>query len=175
VVVAGVDLSRGRGARVPPRIGSGSGDCPVTSAGCGVAHGQLRRAVPTPGPVGYRRRLRVCSSRWPSFDIVSKPSWPEIDNALNQAQKEIAQRFDFKDNRQPRWKKNSEGNQHRGVDRRPRARRVQCLAGQELVKRKVLASVLGHWEKWSVDRRATAKQLVKGQRRRPGRSGALKS
>jgi uncharacterized protein YajQ (UPF0234 family) len=33
----------------------------------------------------------------PSFDIVSKPSWAEIDNALNQAQKEIAQRFDFKD------------------------------------------------------------------------------
>jgi len=33
----------------------------------------------------------------PSFDIVSKPNWPEIDNALNQAQKEIAQRFDFKD------------------------------------------------------------------------------
>jgi uncharacterized protein YajQ (UPF0234 family) len=33
----------------------------------------------------------------PSFDIVSKPNWPEIDNALNQAQKEVAQRFDFKD------------------------------------------------------------------------------
>ena len=33
----------------------------------------------------------------PSFDIASKPNWPEIDNALNQAQKEIAQRFDFKD------------------------------------------------------------------------------
>jgi len=33
----------------------------------------------------------------PSFDIVSKPNGPEIDNALQQAQKEIAQRFDFKD------------------------------------------------------------------------------
>lgn len=33
----------------------------------------------------------------PSFDIVSKPNWNEIDNALNQAQKELAQRFDFKD------------------------------------------------------------------------------
>ena len=33
----------------------------------------------------------------PSFDIVSKPNWTEVDNALNQAQKEIAQRFDFKD------------------------------------------------------------------------------
>ena len=33
----------------------------------------------------------------PSFDIVSKVSWAEIDNALNQTQKEIAQRYDFKD------------------------------------------------------------------------------
>jgi uncharacterized protein YajQ (UPF0234 family) len=33
----------------------------------------------------------------PSFDIVSKPSWAEIDNALQQASKEIVQRFDFKD------------------------------------------------------------------------------
>lgn len=33
----------------------------------------------------------------PSFDIVSKPNWHEIDNALGQSQKEIAQRFDFKD------------------------------------------------------------------------------
>lgn len=33
----------------------------------------------------------------PSFDIVSKAPPSEIDNAFNQAQKEIAQRFDFKD------------------------------------------------------------------------------
>jgi uncharacterized protein YajQ (UPF0234 family) len=33
----------------------------------------------------------------PSFDIVSKVQWSEIDNALHQAQKEVAQRFDFKD------------------------------------------------------------------------------
>ena len=33
----------------------------------------------------------------PSFDIVSKVPWNEVDNALNQAQREIAQRFDFKD------------------------------------------------------------------------------
>ena len=32
----------------------------------------------------------------PSFDIVAKVAWNEIDNALNQASKEIAQRFDFK-------------------------------------------------------------------------------
>ena len=31
-----------------------------------------------------------------SFDIVSKLDQQEIDNAINQAQREIAQRFDFK-------------------------------------------------------------------------------
>lgn len=33
----------------------------------------------------------------PSFDIVSKVQWNEVDNALGQAQKELAQRYDFKD------------------------------------------------------------------------------
>jgi len=33
----------------------------------------------------------------PSFDIVSKAQMHEVDNALQQAQKEIAQRYDFKD------------------------------------------------------------------------------
>lgn len=33
----------------------------------------------------------------PSFDIVSKVQQNEVDNAFNQAQKEIAQRYDFKD------------------------------------------------------------------------------
>jgi len=32
----------------------------------------------------------------PSFDIVSKVDWHEVDNALNQASKELAQRYDFK-------------------------------------------------------------------------------
>lgn len=31
----------------------------------------------------------------PSFDVVSKVQWNEIDNALAQASKELAQRFDF--------------------------------------------------------------------------------
>ncbi|MCU0938807.1 MAG: DUF520 family protein, partial [Burkholderiaceae bacterium] len=32
----------------------------------------------------------------PSFDIVSKPNMVEVRNALDQANKEIANRFDFK-------------------------------------------------------------------------------
>ena len=31
-----------------------------------------------------------------SFDIVSEADLQEVDNAVNQAQKELAQRFDFK-------------------------------------------------------------------------------
>jgi uncharacterized protein YajQ (UPF0234 family) len=31
----------------------------------------------------------------PSFDVVSKVQWVEIDNALGQASKELSQRFDF--------------------------------------------------------------------------------
>jgi cyclic-di-GMP-binding protein len=32
----------------------------------------------------------------PSFDVVSKLEWSEVTNAVNQAQREISQRFDFK-------------------------------------------------------------------------------
>jgi uncharacterized protein YajQ (UPF0234 family) len=32
----------------------------------------------------------------PSFDVSSEMNWQELDNAINQAVKEIAQRFDFK-------------------------------------------------------------------------------
>jgi cyclic-di-GMP-binding protein len=32
----------------------------------------------------------------PSFDVVSKVSWAEVANALDQASREVAQRFDFK-------------------------------------------------------------------------------
>jgi len=35
----------------------------------------------------------------PSFDVVSKINWHEVDNALNQANKEVSQRFDFKGSR----------------------------------------------------------------------------
>lgn len=34
-----------------------------------------------------------------SFDIVSEVNMQEVDNALNQARKEIAQRYDFKDSK----------------------------------------------------------------------------
>jgi uncharacterized protein YajQ (UPF0234 family) len=33
----------------------------------------------------------------PSFDVVSQLDLQEVDNALNQARKEVLQRYDFKD------------------------------------------------------------------------------
>jgi cyclic-di-GMP-binding protein len=44
----------------------------------------------------------------PSFDVVSKVPWVEVDNALNQTKKEIAQRYDFKDTNTS-LEKNDEG------------------------------------------------------------------
>jgi uncharacterized protein YajQ (UPF0234 family) len=46
------------------------------------------------GPVGHRKGATMASES--SFDIVSKVDRQEIDNALNQAAKELSQRFDFK-------------------------------------------------------------------------------
>ena len=34
--------------------------------------------------------------RMPSFDVSSEMNWQELDNAVNQATKELAQRYDFK-------------------------------------------------------------------------------
>jgi uncharacterized protein YajQ (UPF0234 family) len=74
-------------------------------------------------------------SAMPSFDIVSKPNWPEIDNALNQAQKEIAQRFDFKDTATT-LEKTSDGI-HVASATEDRVRAALGVLQDKLVKRKV--------------------------------------
>ncbi len=71
----------------------------------------------------------------PSFDIVSKPNRPEIDNALNQAQKEIAQRFDFKDTATEIAKSTEGLNITASTD--DRARAALGVLQDKLVKRKV--------------------------------------
>jgi cyclic-di-GMP-binding protein len=71
----------------------------------------------------------------PSFDIVSKPNWPEIDNALNQAQKEIAQRFDFKDT-ETQIDKTTDGILI-AASTEDRARAALSVLQDKLVKRKV--------------------------------------
>jgi cyclic-di-GMP-binding protein len=44
----------------------------------------------------HRREMRSQVAAESSFDVVSKVERQEVDNALNQAAKEIRQRFDFK-------------------------------------------------------------------------------
>ncbi len=71
----------------------------------------------------------------PSFDIVSKVQWNEVDNALMQAQKEIAQRFDFKDTG-TELEKTSEGITVRS-SAEDRAKAGLTVLQEKLVKRKV--------------------------------------
>jgi uncharacterized protein YajQ (UPF0234 family) len=94
----------------------------------------------------------------PSFDIVSKPSWPEIDNALNQAQKEIAQRFDFKDTGTQIEKNSEEINIEASTE--DRARAALSVLQDKLVKRKVALRFL---DVGKIERgpKGTAKMLVK--------------
>jgi cyclic-di-GMP-binding protein len=71
----------------------------------------------------------------PSFDIASKVQWNEVDNALNQAQKEIAQRYDFKDTG-TELEKNAEGLNIRSSSE-DRAKAALSVLQDKLVKRKV--------------------------------------
>jgi len=71
----------------------------------------------------------------PSFDVVSKVDWAEFGNALLQAQKEIGQRFDFR-NTDTSLEKNEEGIVilANAVDR---AKAAIVVLEEKLVKRKV--------------------------------------
>lgn len=71
----------------------------------------------------------------PSFDIVSKVPWHEVDNALGQAQKEIAQRYDFKDTG-TELEKTQEGLTIRSSSE-DRAKAALTVLQEKLIKRKV--------------------------------------
>jgi uncharacterized protein YajQ (UPF0234 family) len=71
----------------------------------------------------------------PSFDIVSKVQWNEVDNALSQAQKEIGQRYDFKDT-DTSLEKTEEGITVRSGSEE-RAKAALGVLQDKLVKRKV--------------------------------------
>lgn len=71
----------------------------------------------------------------PSFDIVSKVPWNEVDNALNQAQKELAQRYDFKDTG-TEIEKNDAGLNIRSSSE-DRAKAALDVLQEKLIKRKV--------------------------------------
>jgi uncharacterized protein YajQ (UPF0234 family) len=71
----------------------------------------------------------------PSFDVVSKVDWAELGNALLQAQKEVGQRFDFR-NTGTSLEKNEEGLViiANAVDR---CKAALVVLEEKLVKRKV--------------------------------------
>ncbi len=71
----------------------------------------------------------------PSFDIVSKVQWSEIDNALVQAQKEIGQRYDFKGT-ETELEKTKEGIVIRSGSE-DRAKAALVVLQEKLIKRKV--------------------------------------
>jgi cyclic-di-GMP-binding protein len=71
----------------------------------------------------------------PSFDVVSKVQWNEVDNAFNQAQREIAQRFDFKDT-ETTLEKSAEALTIRSGSEE-RAKAALTVLQDKLVKRKV--------------------------------------
>ena len=71
----------------------------------------------------------------PSFDVVSKVAWAEVTNALDQASREVGQRFDFKDT-ETSLEKTEEGI----VVRANSEERAQAAVGvlqEQLIRRKV--------------------------------------
>lgn len=71
----------------------------------------------------------------PSFDVVSKVPWNEVDNALNQASKELEQRFDFKGT-EASVEKNKEGLLVK-ANSEERAKAALVVLQEKLAKRKV--------------------------------------
>ena len=83
----------------------------------------------------------------PSFDVVSKVDWAEFGNALVQAQREIAQRFDFKGT-ETSIEKNDTGVLIQANDE-GRAEAAYVVLVEKLVRRKVS---LKHLEKKKPER-----------------------
>jgi hypothetical protein len=76
----------------------------------------------------------------PSFDVVSKVAWHEVDNALQQAQKEVGQRFDFKGTDTTIEKSDAEIVVRSSTE--DRARAAQTVFLEKLAKRKVSSRFL---------------------------------
>jgi uncharacterized protein YajQ (UPF0234 family) len=71
----------------------------------------------------------------PSFDVVSEVDWAEITNALNQAQKELSQRYDFRGT-EASVERTTDGIWVRASEE-DRARAALTVLHEKLVKRKV--------------------------------------
>lgn len=112
--------------------------------------------------MNYPASLTPCPRQvpLPSFDTVSKLQWNEVDNALGQASKELAQRFDFQGTA-ARVEKTDEGLLV-SASTEDRVRAAVKVVEDKLVKRKVS---LKHFEveKPQKGPNGTARQLMKVQ------------
>ena len=98
----------------------------------------------------------------PSFDIVSKIDRQEVDNALNQAAKEVAQRFDFRGtNASIEW--SGELGVTIKADTEERARAALDVFREKLVKRSISLKALDAGEP-----KASGKQYVIGSTLKQG-------
>ncbi len=70
-----------------------------------------------------------------TFDVVSKVPWHEVDNAVTQAEKEIGQRFDFKDTQTEIERSGAEILIRSSTE--DRAKAALTLLREKLAKRKV--------------------------------------
>jgi uncharacterized protein YajQ (UPF0234 family) len=73
----------------------------------------------------------------PSFDVTTGVNLQEVDNAVNQAQKEIAQRYDFKDAKVTIEFKRAEGQVNLSADSDMRMRALFDVVQSKLIKRGV--------------------------------------
>ena len=96
----------------------------------------------------------------PSFDVVSKFDEHELDNAIHQAQKEVAQRFDFRDTHTT-IERNDEGIVIRS-NSEGRLDAAREVLEEKLVKRKISLKILDP-QKAEPAGGSTYRQLVKLQ------------
>jgi hypothetical protein len=94
----------------------------------------------------------------PSFDVVSELDWAEVENAMNQAQKELSQRFDFRGTG-AEVERTEEGIILRASEE-DRVRAALSVLQEKLIRRKVS---LTHFDAEDPGRgpKGTSKMLVK--------------
>ena len=104
----------------------------------------------------------------PSFDVVSKIDRQEVDNALNQAAKELSQRFDFRGvNASIEW--SGELGVTIKADTEERAKAALDVFKEKLVKRSISMKALDAGEPQAVGQELRHhRHAAAGHRLRPG-------
>jgi uncharacterized protein YajQ (UPF0234 family) len=93
----------------------------------------------------------------PTFDVVSEVDRQELKNAVDQAQREVSNRFDFKDTNSTIELSETEIKLHSSTDDRLRA--LRQVLEEKLVKRQVSLKAL-EWGKIEEAAKSTARQTA---------------